>query len=299
MSLLLLCSGDVEANPGPPSLRSASSDVDNEQTTAQNTAILEMLKSINERTIDLAASQGELSSDVKAIKNNQEAIKTSLSDIFTRLEALEHESKNLNTLEQEIVSIKSSTAHLTSQQETLQTRLDDLEDRSRRNNVVIHGIEDSKESWQDTEEKALAALHSVLGVEVSPSEVERAHRIGTLSSSKPRPIIMKFCSFKTRDKVLSARSKLKESGISVSEDFSPATRQARKKLSEFAKRVPGSPKYKLRYTKLFVNEKCYVYDPLTDSVTETSTYSHPQQHQQKASRGNGLNTAQIPNVETR
>lgn len=197
------------------------------------------------------------------------------------------------------MSIRSSTAHLTSQQEMLQTRLDDLEDRSRRNNVVIHGISDSKETWNDTEEKALAALHSALGVEIPPSDVERAHRIGALSASKPRPIIMKFCSFKTRDKVLSARAKLKESGISVSEDFSPATREARKKLSEFAKGLPGSPKFKLRYTKLYVNQQCYVYDSLTDTVTETSNFPHPETHQRKASQNNGLDATQTANLETR
>lgn len=126
----------------------------------------------------------------------------------------------------------------------------------------------------------------------------RVHRIGTLSASKPRPIIMKFGSFKTRDKVLSARAKLKESGISVSEDFSLATREARKKLSEFAKGLPGSPKYKLRYTKLYVNEQCYLYDPLTDTVTETSNFYHPQARQRKASRNNGLDATQAANLET-
>lgn len=142
-------------------------------------------------------------------------------------------------------------------------------------------------------------LGDALGVEIPPSDVERAHRIGTLSASKPRPIIMKFCSFKNRDKVLSARAKLKESGISVSEDFSPATREARKKLSEFAKGLPGSPKYKLRYTKLYVNQQCYVYDSLTDTVTETSNFPHPETHQRKASQNNGLDATQTANLETR
>lgn len=142
--VFLLCSGDVETNPGPPTHPSASWDVDNEQTTAQSTAILEILKSINERTIDLAESQGDKSSDNKAIKYNQETIKTGLWDIFNLLEASQHEANIVNALEQDIVSIRSFTAHLKSQKAILQMRWDDLDHRSSRITLLFRVLKNEK-----------------------------------------------------------------------------------------------------------------------------------------------------------
>lgn len=71
-----------------------------------------------------------------------------------------------------------------------------------------------------------------------------------------------------KDKILSVRPKLKEKDISVTEDFSPATRHARKQLIAFAKNKPNAPQFKLQYNKLVLNKKQYMYNPQTDSVTE-------------------------------
>lgn len=77
-----------------------------------------------------------------------------------------------------------------------------------------------------------------------------------------------------REKVLSLRSSLRASRVSVCEDYCPETRLARRKLIEFGK--TQSSVFQLRYNKLIVNKKCYVYDASVDSVHETAlTYSTP------------------------
>lgn len=97
------------------------------------------------------------------------------------------------------------------------------------------------------------------------NSIERAHRLGQLAPNKCRPIIVKFSGYK---KILSARVKLREINVTVSEDFSPATRNARRKLIEFAKNQPESPTFQLRHNKLVINKKQYVYDLATESVVE-------------------------------
>ncbi|XP_037509563.1 uncharacterized protein LOC119386310 [Rhipicephalus sanguineus] len=164
---------------------------------------------------------------------------------------------------------------LTSQQASIQNRLDDLEDRSRRDNLIIHGIPDARETWQQTEQKALDVLSTALGRKVSESEIERAHRLGRFTPSKCRPVIIKFSCYKTRGIVLAARSNFKEKKMSVVEDFSVATRLARRKLAEFAKSLPGSPNFQLRYNKLIVNNMRYKYDGNSVIELNSSTSSEP------------------------
>lgn len=92
------------------------------------------------------------------------------------------------------------------------------------------------------------------------------HRLGGFIVNKCRPVIVKFTSFKTKESVFSSQQKLKSVGLSVSGDFSFATRHARRKLVEFGK-SQGSP-FKLRYNKLHVGGKCYSYDSSNDTVRE-------------------------------
>ncbi|KAH8033567.1 hypothetical protein HPB51_014347 [Rhipicephalus microplus] len=230
--------------------------------------MLQILNDINERTIALTEGQADLQADIREIKSGQRAIETKLVDIFGRLECLESKSDVIEQMSGDLAAVSDAAKRLMSQQGVLQSRLDDLEDRSRRSNLLVHGIPDSRESWQDTEEKTLAALSSATGNAITGNDVDRVHRIGTFSSSKTRPVIIKFRSFKMKEAILSDRAVLKTKDIAVSEDYSVATRQARKKLVEFGKGQPHSPKFQLRYNKLIIDDRCFMYDTVSDSVKE-------------------------------
>lgn len=69
-----------------------------------------------------------------------------------------------------------------------------------------------------------------------------------------------------KNNVLHAQSKLKTTNLSITEDFSAATRHARKKLVEYGKTLNTT--FRLRYNKLYVDNKCFMYDSATDSVFE-------------------------------
>jgi hypothetical protein len=61
-----------------------------------------------------------------------------------------------------------------------------------------------------------------IGSNVELSDIDRSHRIGKPNSTKPRPIIVKFTSYRTRSTVFKNRSKLKLNGyrdIYVNEDL--------------------------------------------------------------------------------
>lgn len=55
-------------------------------------------------------------------------------------------------------------------------------------------------------------------------------------------------------------------GVSISSDYSLATRQDRKKLIEYGK--SRGTVFKLWHNKLYLDGKCYMYDPVRDLVLE-------------------------------
>lgn len=250
---------DIESLPSDP--------------TEQMKVIFHLLKDVHTRSLHSSKTQTELAADVKAIKTGQKSIETKITAIQNRLDELEENYKRLDELSQDIATIHTQTDELSALATTLQSRQDDLDDRSRRNNLIFYGIPDSDETWQATEEKLTSILSECLTDPLSPHEIERAHRLGRFAPNKCRPIIAKFLNFKTKDLILAKRNSLKESKVTISEDYSVATRLARKKLLDFAKIQPGSPTHKLRHNKLLMNKKSYMYDPITATVISTDTKS--------------------------
>lgn len=200
------------------------------------------------------------------VKKSQIALEQTVSDINTRLSIVEDRVNNLdecqtNGLQQVVAdTVREESAEL-------QSRLDDFEDRARRENLIFYGLADSSsESWAQSEEKVKALLCSSLGMQLSSDSISRAHRLGAFVATKCRPIIVKFTSFKTKDAIFSNKGKLKGTGVSISADFCKATRNCRKKLTEYGK-ASGQP-FSLRHNRMFINKKCFMYSSQTDTVYE-------------------------------
>ena len=68
--------------------------------------------------------------------------------------------------------------------------------------------------------------------------IDRAHRLGKRKpehETKPRPVIVKFSYFKQKQTIIKNGSKLKDSTINVSEDFSKETLLTHTKLRNYGK----------------------------------------------------------------
>nr|XP_054924218.1 uncharacterized protein LOC126526716 [Dermacentor andersoni] len=109
-------------------------------------------------------------------------------------------------------------------------KVDDMENRSRRNNLVIYGVtEDSDEEARTLENKIKEGIFKdILALEVK--SIERIHRIGNRYGQRPRPIILRLFDCREKNKILSCCNKLKGTPISISEDFSKRIRDIRSNL---------------------------------------------------------------------
>ncbi|XP_050038876.1 uncharacterized protein [Dermacentor andersoni] len=288
---LLLRSGDVETNPGPDTRSASLLSLEDlpDDLAEQMRVLFHLLKDLHTRSVQSARSQAELSADIKAIKSSQKSIETKIGNIHDRLDKLEEKNKSFDNMSGELNGLRQTVEGATARHDSLEARVDDLEDRSRRDNLIFRGIPDSPESWDQSEARVKSALLCVAD-NWPDNAIDRAHRIGPFVANKCRPIIVKFSNYKVKQKVLSARKKLKENSITMSEDFSPATRRIRSKLADFAKSQSETEPYQLRYKTLVMNKKHYVYTAETDSVAERKKYASSDNRRTNANATKGASS---------
>ena len=138
----------------------------------------------------------------------------------------------------------------------LHAKLNDLEDRSRRNNLKFEGVaEGPNENWEQSTEKILKIISDKLQIS-EPVEIERAHRIGKPSADRSRPIIARFLRHQDREKILKNSNKFKGTRIFINEDLCQASVEKRQELLPKLKKAREEGKIAFfSHTKLIIRNK--------------------------------------------
>lgn len=119
--------GDIESNPGPPK---------------------------EDMLMQLLEGQKKLSSAVECVQSSQKNIEKKISGLVDRIDSLERKLNELSGLSSEVKNVQLSTSKLENQVSTLINKVDDLENRSRRNNLIIYGLEEpAEEQYEDLKMK--------------------------------------------------------------------------------------------------------------------------------------------------
>ena len=137
------------------------------------------------------------------------------------VDSIKHECQQVNKAKQ-------------SQDDKLKWMAIEGEARSKRNNLLFHGLKETKE--ENCEEVLLDFIRKELKLD-STVVLQRVHRLGAPKSGtnigrsaiKPRPIIANFLDFKQRELVRSKRFGLRDPH-GISEDLPVAVREARREL---------------------------------------------------------------------
>ncbi|XP_042147735.1 uncharacterized protein LOC121047579 [Ixodes scapularis] len=248
VNLLELC-GDVETNPGPSDTNPASSDT--------------------QLILQLITGQKEIAKGIQEVKVAQTSMEQKMSSFEKRLETFETTLGTLKELKEKMVRCETQTSHLERHVIFLQGKIDDLENRGRRNNLIIHGMEELPDESTDSLHDQLinGVFRDRLGISITG--VERCHRLGRKVADKARPVILKLIDFREKLSVLKNCRKLKGSKIFVTEDFSLRVREIRRHLwGSTAVNRANKEKVKLIYDKAVVNGKVYTWDQSTKRVLE-------------------------------
>eukprot|EP00745_Piridium_sociabile_P003051 TRINITY_DN11851_c0_g1_i1.p1 TRINITY_DN11851_c0_g1~~TRINITY_DN11851_c0_g1_i1.p1 ORF type:complete len:329 (+),score=56.83 TRINITY_DN11851_c0_g1_i1:188-1174(+) len=245
---LLQC-GDIEQNPGPPkslrqsSLISASRRVSVERGRSNSTSTLSTASATEEPTLVDVVSM------LQALNNKFDEMKGDMKDIRDCHSALQAE---VLSLKEEVGDLRLENQHLRSNSESMLKRMqdlekktDDLEGRSKRNNVIFHGLHRSD---KETHEECAGIVNDLIVDKLELARDIQFDRVHRLNSKPDSPVIARCTFFKDKELILKAKRKLKGSRIFIGEDFSRRVRDIRKKLNPFLKKARSESK---RATMIF------------------------------------------------
>ena len=170
----------------------------------------------------------ELSQQSTKMSNTE--LKDMLNDMFdNKLEPLYERFNSIDetvkSYRSEISALKKSLAERDGKITRLERDFDELkrrqismESQSRRNNLKVYGIPESR---GEVIEAKLDRFFLESGININCYALERAHRLGPYKPGQPqpRPIIMKFSRFADREMVWHKANRRSSQGMYMQEDF--------------------------------------------------------------------------------
>ena len=87
--------------------------------------------------------------------------------------------------DEQITQLENTIENLVEKQKSLSSEIDDLEQYSRRNCLVLHGVNESND--ENTNEIIIKTFSEELGVEIKEDDLDRSHRLGKPKRKDNKP----------------------------------------------------------------------------------------------------------------
>ena len=240
----LILSNDVELNPGP------------DYATKQD------IKEMNDRLDIVINGIATVNKQWSAVHEQVSGIEARLAENEKQVNGDHEEIKSLSQkigfLEESLNKTKEKLERAEEQNKKMKRELNDMEDRNKRNNLIFAGIPgDTKETWQESENKVKDIMRNKMKLDVNGIEIERAHRIPNgPTQNGTKPIVVMFAKYKDKEKVMSKTNTLKGTNIYVNQDYCKSTRDIHKILREKRNEIKDYVKNAVvRYKKLVVTDE--------------------------------------------
>ena len=200
----------------------------------------------------------------KSLHDKIDHITSLLTGALKRLDVVEDKVKNnverLNEIEDGLHGLNENIEEFRSERKEyarnskvveLEKKIEDLSNRSRRNNIVIWGIPEKAEKSDGKD--CIQFVKDFLRKDMDISqeiEIERAHRSGNLNAKHSRPIHVKFLRYNDREmvlrkapKVLKTVKRFGDKKIFLSDDVTESVRADRKKLLTLRNKLRDENKF--------------------------------------------------------
>lgn len=227
--------GDSHSTSVPSSLASANTA---SNTMASHDGDMEDMPLIWEKVSDKILNH--INDRFDKLDQTLQALQGSQKELLEKVESVEetvldHESR-ISSLEEVMAALKDENS-------ALKLKVDDLEGRSRRNNIKIIGIPEQEEGGKPTEFVA-ALIPQLLGNDnfKSPVVVDRAHRTSRplpKEGAKPRAIIARIHFYREKELILRLRRErqldFKGNKVFIFPDYTPDVMRQRREFAEALK----------------------------------------------------------------
>lgn len=277
---LLLRAGNVETNPGPDAKdsgrtvqtrllasggRSGSAERRNSANASPNEPTLaDLMTKMVSMDSNVASMHRSMGAKLDQVSNDVQQMKSEFGHLQTEVQAWK---EKVDMLERENSELRKSNEALLQRVSKVEKGMDDLEGRSRRQNLLFHGLDREERETQEDLELRLRDIFTDTMDMVDHIEFDRVHRLGSKANS---PVIARCTYYKDKVKIMKAKEKLKGSNIFIGEDFSRGVRETRKKLYKFfkAKKDDGQ-NVKMVYDHLVIEgEKYFLSEDGKDLVRD-------------------------------
>lgn len=231
-----------------------------------------------------------------------------LSQMFEKLNSLERSnneimkiSQQLNSVQAKIDSAERRTVNHDLFLKVLAYKSIDLEARSRRCNLVFHGLSESKN--ENLSDVMRDFIWYEIGIDSDDLYIHRFHRLGSLFKAKQRngvdnpkrPVIVAFQDYQSTEKILNSSYMLRGSGYSVTRDYPKEIVAARQRLMpRFRTERQNGHRVSIEYpARLVVNGKT-VADEFPDwyQTLEYDRFQLSRGHYQQPNRPQPVNVPQ-------
>lgn len=182
---------------GKPSLDAGGASP---KSSEKNASLENLLAEVSK----MSSTLNTVATDVSTIKETTTELKNTVSAMQERLTEAETRISDVEDTTQQLVSDREAQCKRI---DTLWSRVEDLENRSRRNNIRLLGLKEGKEG-NNIKTCIKNILSEGLGMDIDNEfEIERAHRspgIRPEENKPPRLVMIRFLRSSARDKVLKA-----------------------------------------------------------------------------------------------
>ncbi len=129
--------------------------------------------------------------------------------------------KKHEILQERVKEVKQEADESYSNSLDMNFSLDRLEQYSRKSSIRLLNVKEDK--GENVEEKIIRRLKDEINVDICPEEIDIAHRVGRAYENKPRSILVKFISHKSKEKVM--RRKKEAKSVRIYEDLVPGVKK--------------------------------------------------------------------------
>ena len=119
--------------------------------------------------------------------------------------------------DEQIKCLRERVSFLENKNGKIEQQIDRQEQYSRRNCLLIHGIEERRH--EVTDEVVIWTIKSEIDIDIDVKDIDGTHRIGAKSENKRRLIIFKFARHSERRKVFNSKKRLKDKNLSITESL--------------------------------------------------------------------------------
>lgn len=160
----------------------------------------------------------------------------------------------MRAMDDKIQPILEENKNLKIEVQSLNRKIKYLEDANRKNNLIIHGVKETENNYEDLFNTICYTLQKTK-VNVEKIEINKYHRLGRKQEGKTRPILIAFTSYQKKVEVLKNKTKMPDQTY-ITDDLSKETIELRKNLQQQLKqeKEKGNEAF-IKNNKLIIKEK--------------------------------------------